>query len=284
VEKTCMNIPFGGFYESLWSDLIDREVESFAENRTEEQDSVYYPESNMPEPLHVDFGFAWEHMNYAAAYLDVAKDYVEAFAEWLEDAARDIDPDAPACGLTFARLDSPREYNFRTDDIDCDVNESFVAWMFAQTEKDGFRALTRTLERRHKSYDGFHSFYSHRLADWLAKPVAEWDYHELRSLLESVFESALAEDWRMDLYYALSDGAYAYFDANFDYAAFDAKVLELRAEKLAEWLDSDPEAAGRWIAHNAEKAAPMVALLPSDCVLPDMPYRCAKTPDMFAGT
>lgn len=279
---TLINIPFSGFYNSLWSDLLDSEVEQFAENEAEKSsDAKWNPETFYPEPLQIDHGFAWEFVNYSAAHAEIARDYVQAFGEWLDDKARDIDPDAPESGLAFSRLDSPREYNFRTDEIDCDIAPDFVAWMYAQQESHGFSDLSETLERRHKSRDGFISFYSARLSEWIEKPVDSWDYHELRSLLESVFASDLSDDYQMELYYTLSDGAHQYFDSHMDWAKYESKVIEDRAEKLAEWLDNDPDAAAAWIGANADAAAPLLAELPSDVDLPELPYRCTLTPDLF---
>lgn len=88
-----INLPFSGFYDSLWSDI----VEQFGEYENEKQESrEYHPEEYMPEPLRVDVtAFAWEFVDYSAAHLKIAQAYVEAFAEWLDDQARDLNPKTP---------------------------------------------------------------------------------------------------------------------------------------------------------------------------------------------
>ena len=251
------NIPFSGFYDSLWSGMIDSEVESFAEYENELQESQeYHPETFQPEELRVDVTkFAWEHMHYQGAYLDIAKYYAEAFGRKLDELAADIDPDAPPCALVFNRMDSPREYNFVTDQIDVELSEEFVNWMFAQSEADGHAELIKTLERRHKSRDGFSSFYSWHLSDWIKRPVSEWDYHELRSLLEAVFPEMDSSDVQMDLYYEVTDDSYTVFDSHFNHSEFQAEVEKKRDELRGEL---DP------------------------AFLASLPYRCALTPDMFA--
>lgn len=250
------NIPFSGFYDSLWSDLIDSEVESFVEYENETQKSQeYYPETFLPEELRVDVSeFAWEHMDYRGAYLEIAEYYAEAFGRKLDELATDIDSDAPPCALVFNRMDSPREYNFTTDQIDVELSEEFVKWMFAQSEAGCHAELIKTLERRHKSRSGFCSFYSWQLSDWLKKPVLQWDYHELRSLLESVFPDLDSSDMEADLYDDVSDGSDQVFNSHFNYTQFQAEVERKRDELRGEL---DPE------------------------IRASLPYRRALTPDMF---
>lgn len=285
---TTINIPFSGFYNSLWSDIVDSEVESFGEYENERQESrEYYPETYQPEPLRVDVSqFAWEFVNYSTAHLQIAQAYVDAFGEWLDEKAKELCKNAPKCELKFQGLDSPREYNFRSDEIDCEVSPAFVRFMYRiATRAPGSCAepLADAIRRRHSSRDGFISFYSNRPEEWARKPLAEWDLHELRTLLESVFGEPEALG---DIYYRVTDGETGYraFSDAMNWKAFDEKVTETRAEQLAEWIDSEPEKAGAWIAHNPEAAAPIVAILPSDLTLPDMPYRCTKTPDFFGAS
>ena len=154
--------------------------------------------------------------------------------------------------------------------------------MYAQQENSGFSDLAKTLQRRHKSRNGFVSFYSCELNEWIEKPVDSWDYHELRSLLESVFAAEFSENWQIDIYYRLSDVSYQYFKRNMNWPKYEERVTEDRSELLATWLDTDKKAAEIWISNNAEKAAPLVAILPFDVDLSGVSYRCTKTPDLFA--
>lgn len=285
--QTVINIPFPGFYESSLSGIVDHECESFAEYENEKQDSEYHKEDNFPPALQVDVSqFAWECVDYSAAYLEIARDYVESLDDWLTEAARDIDPDAPVPGLTFCGMDSPREYNFSTDQVDCYVNESFVEWLFQQSKKAGHGELIKTLERRHKSRDGFISFYSHRLADWLAKPVSEWDYHELRSLLESVFPALNDPDSAWEIEQSLHENGWQYFESNMDWQKYDSKLADARADALLAWIESEPQSAREWAGNNADKLAPFEAASPEVSLWAmgeNIPYRCALTPDLFAG-
>jgi hypothetical protein len=256
-QPMLCNIPFSGFYDSLWSGMIDSEVDSFAEYENELQESQeYHPETFQPQELRVDVSkFAWEHMHYQGAYLEIAKNYAEAFGRKLDELAYGVDSDAPPCDMVFNRMYSPKYYNFETDEIVVELSEKFVLWLFAQSEAGGHAELIKTLERRHKSRDGFSSFYSWHLCDWLKKPVLEWDYHELRSLLESVFPELDSSDVEMDLYYDVSDNSNEVFNSHFNYSEFQAEVEKKRDELRGEL---DP------------------------AFLAGLPYRCALTPDMFA--
>ena len=64
-------IPFEGFYNTKWSDLVDSEVTSDIEHVTE------YEESEIPDCLklsaiEMDSKF-WEYVDYSAAYDAIAK-------------------------------------------------------------------------------------------------------------------------------------------------------------------------------------------------------------------
>ena len=284
-----LNIPFAGFYESKYSDLIDHEIEQFGEYENEKQSSEYYPETLQPEELRVDVSeFAWEFVDHSAAYSEIARDYVEAFGIWLTEAAHELDSDAPVHELTFNRMDSPREYNFSTDQIDVEISDLFVQWLFDQSAKNDHAELSTVLERRHKSRSGFISFYSWRLADWLAKPVSDWDYHELRSLLEAVFPELHGEtEWDWGIYENLSQESYSYLDKHMNWAKFDAAVIEKRAEKLAQWLTDDEDSALIWRANNRVAFDDLMRAemgLFATFEFPAAPYRCPETPDLFAGT
>lgn len=283
-----INIPFAGFYESIYSDIVDSWLERLIENREEEEsDSEYYPEEYYPEELRADYSDSWRHFDYTAAYLAIAKDYAESFGELINDWAKELDDSAPDCGLQFSRLDSPKYYNFSTDAIDCDFSESFVQWLFTQSAKDDHAGLQKTLIRRHKSRDGFISYYSHYLADWLEKPFLDWDYHELRSLLETVFPQLASDsDWNYNIYYPLAESDYTYCDSAMDWESFNAAILESRAEKLAQWIESDESSAIAWVINNPAKFDAIASDSPDIQIWEssrELPYRCSKTPDLFEG-
>jgi len=245
METTVMQLPFSGFYESLWSSALDSEEEYTAEAMSEAQ-----AEDGIPEEFRLTASEIAEAMFYAmdyrAAHLNIARQYVEAFNDWAEDeTGLDL-------GLTFESMSSPRFYNFETDRIFATVPLATVRELFRQSAEESHARLAEILVERHTSRSGFHSFYSNDLEDWTEKPVEEWDHNELASLWLAVVgepdDCTLYE--RVDFYSA--------FDAGMDWSALEERLSERRAGKEAEWREDNPEAD-----------------------MPEAPYRCSVTPDLF---
>ena len=90
-------IEFGGFYNSYHSAIIESYIESF--------EYEGYSEYN------------FDNINWQETYLSYIESYcynLERFISYQYDINIDF---------KNISLDSPREYNFRTDEIDCTVNE-----------------------------------------------------------------------------------------------------------------------------------------------------------------
>jgi hypothetical protein len=278
-----------------------------------ETDSDY--ESAWPEPLRLsnDLGdLLWRHTDYSAAYQRVARDYVAALDDlageafgltvpdkrtqwtWNEAAGthdRTAEPYArPSIRMTFESMDSPREYNFSTDRIYGEVPLKVVRELFRRSKAEGHATLTAIIARRFTSRSGFMSFYPSDLAEWLAKagPLAEWDHNQLGTLFlaglamagqafgdGSPYDSDTPEGRLYDET-VRDEGAYQAWESCVDWPAFEAARAEARAERLADWRLSDPDAARAWIRDNAARAAELAT---ADS---DIPSRCTLTLEMFA--
>lgn len=254
-ESVIINLPFfPGFYESMLSGTVDNAEEREAENSAEKEESKeYYPETYQPEELRLDSsdyaGILFDCMNYSAAYQAMAADYCDAFDNWAADNL-----ETPRGTFKFESMDSPREYNFRTDRV-------YVTAPLAVMEK--FRAavdvekLREEVESRHKSRSGFISFYSDDVDSWLEKPLDEFDHNELGTLLCATMAPHIdgESDFNWELCAPLFESDYEYVDQHCDWDKFAEKARELRAEKLAAWIASDAEAAARYVAHNQDALA-----------------------------
>lgn len=248
-----ITVPFEGFYESSYSGevnhLEEREAESLEERDREEQ----------PEELRLtasEFGeiFYWV-TDYRACYGKIAEAYVDAFSWYFKDALG-ID-----LQLKFESMSSPREYNFTTDRLFAYIPDDVVEDLFRRSEADGHKSLQAVLKERHTSYDGFISFYSNDLTEWLEKPLDEWDHNELESLMQAALLIAGADkDWREAVLYAVieGEGCWEEFQAAVDWKKFDEKVAEAREKKRQAFIEQHPD-------------------LPAPVVSP----RCENTPDMF---
>lgn len=181
MEKLEIEIPFCGFYNSEAESMIDSEIEQ----------SFDIPGTGNPE-IPEDF---YDKMSYKKIFIAFCKHYTECFEEWLN---RELDIDIT---LTFKDMQSPREYNFSTDRIFCEISEKDIKklWEIVDVQK-----LAEVVKNRCTSYDGFCSFYPNTLdkGEWL-RPLLKWDYNQLQILLEACFESAGVEN--MDFWDIMED-------------------------------------------------------------------------------
>lgn len=155
-------IPFSGFYETLHDSIIEDTFDGFF------QDDSGDVNGDLLNHAFSSVQFATAHRKYAAAYA------VE-FAEHIEAA------------LTFESMTSPREYNFSTDTIFCQISESEVHRIIA-TLPDG--ALAFKAKERFTSRSGFVSFYSPDIAEW--GDVSEWDHNQVGTVIECLADTFAA--------------------------------------------------------------------------------------------
>jgi hypothetical protein len=261
MSDLIVNIPFPGFYESLLSGELDSIEEREAENMAEQETSAeYYPDTYQPAELRLDesayASMIFDCMNYSAAHATLARDYADTFNDVASDEV------GFPLGLRFESMTSPRYYNFETDRLFCYVPEETVSRLFEMSAAEKHERLAAAIKERFTSRSGFISGYDNDLAEWLEKPVLEWDHNELGTLLRALLpdEESRGESIEWKCYYAMADSECFYnaFNDAMDWRKFGAAVQEAREEKQAELSESDP-----------------------DYVAP--PPRCPNTLDLFGG-
>lgn len=126
---------FKGFYGSFWDEPdFYGEAEHFG--------------------LPNDFPF-WEYVDWAAYKEDLSKKFCHVVEREMSDFIERID---------FQSLQSPKEYNFENDSINCIIRPKKVAikeYIYANRE-----AFEKYLEDHLKSRSGFISFHSYHFEDW----------------------------------------------------------------------------------------------------------------------
>lgn len=156
-----LNIPFQGFYDSVHNALIDD-----CENQLFTDYATGYSNN---DGLQSHF---YNKCNYSKVFNNYAKAYTESFKG---------DFDIPS--LKFIELDSPREYNFATDKIECSISRDDIRRIYKQADKI---KLSEFIELHCTSRSGFWSFYDPDLKTWGA--VDNWEYAQLALLLRFYFE------------------------------------------------------------------------------------------------
>lgn len=186
-NTVSLAIPFSGFYESWHADSIDREIESMFDREGN-------GEGEIPDDWH-------RFCDYEAIHEAYAKAYVDWFNEELKkESGIDFE-------LEFESLESPREYNFRTDRIFCKmpVGKARELVGLVSSGRVPNSTLAEVLKQRHTSRSGFISSYSNRLEDWLELEFEELDNIHFESyllallseigLIDESFELEFIEDF-----------------------------------------------------------------------------------------
>lgn len=179
-------IPFSGFYGSGHDDELDQALDRMFTDRatgcevnTDLRDRAY------------------DACHWPKVFDRYAKVYAEALANECE-----ID-------MTFESLRSPREYNFSTDLIFCQISLEEVRRLRAETNEKNLRD---TIRERFTSRSGFHSFYSNDLDHW--DEIETWDHNEVGTLLEAYIQQVCdgAFNWESEMALMEMAQGNGYFD------------------------------------------------------------------------
>lgn len=129
------NIAFGGFYESIH----DYNIESAIQMYHSDDDGI------VNDDIYNELDFNAIRKNYI-------KEYCSLFEDWIRS---NYPLTISFCNLS---LYSPKEYNFETDEILCELQESDCISLnhYFRTNNE----FLEYLKQRTKSYDGYMSFYS----------------------------------------------------------------------------------------------------------------------------
>jgi len=198
-----INIPFAGFYNSKYSGELDAVQERFVEYEVENNPNLD------PRELH---DALYKAADYGKAFDYIARQYVAHFNDYIE-TEYELDLD-----LKFESMQSPREYNFETDRIFCEISEENVRKL---REAVSDPALRQAIRERFTSRSGFISGYPNNLDDWNPDPTT-WDHNELGTLLVALLGEG--GDWEEDIYEAMHEVFSNAFDNCVDWAKFDELV------------------------------------------------------------
>ena len=165
IETKELNIVvpfFPGFYESSLSVAMDDAIEARASDEGLEYDDCF------------------DKYNFKAAQLAITQKWLKNFNQ------------KTGLNIKFHDIDSPREYNFRTDRV------------FGTIKKDEFQkirdvvsfdALKKVVEDRFTSYSGFISFYPTDMEHWMKTPTDELDHNETQTIIMAFFIKNSYNDW-----------------------------------------------------------------------------------------
>ena len=171
---------FPGFYNSCIDLDLDNEIYSINQNRADNNvagDITY-------EDVEYDFG------KYTQ---DVSADWTEVVADKLK-----------ALGLVksikFEKVVSPREYNFKTDSVD--VMIEYYPAKLMKFIKANREVIEKYVHDKHTSRDGFMSFHSNNLDEWIAdlNNFKSPDGYKTGAILEACLLVQYNMDWSKAIY------------------------------------------------------------------------------------
>lgn len=160
-------IPFSGFYNSLHDSSLDDAL-----------DQMFSDHATGCTVNHKLRDRAFDACQWGLVHGNYAAEYAKALAAEFKIA------------LTFESLKSPREYNFDTDRIFCEIELDEVKRIRAETSEKVFRDKVR---ERFTPCDGFIPFYSANLDNW--DEIETWDHNEVGTLIAAyIDEQAIGFD------------------------------------------------------------------------------------------
>ena len=170
MNKLESTIPFDGFYESFISADIDHQIEI---------DTEYYSELyDLNESEQELLCNSFLNINSYKFYNQIAKDYTNFYIDELNEKLKEFTLKA-----TYNCLESPREYNFKTDRIFIDIEENHAVDFIEHIVKNYKKELKQKIEDRFTSTSGFISFYKNTLDLW-TKDFREWDCNMIGTCFE----------------------------------------------------------------------------------------------------
>lgn len=177
--KFTVALNFAGFYHSIHDDNIESRITQILEE----------------EVIYTDFfDEVCTHIPYKAIYTEYAKRYLLAFNDYFD------------LNLEFIELDSPREYNFRTDVIMVNMWMQDYNFLWLKADQD---SINSKLQDASTARDGFQPFYTYSqllaqpefvgefLLDWCLNDYEDFDWEDMSWLDDFIYQAI--EDYKENL-------------------------------------------------------------------------------------
>lgn len=220
----------------------------FYESQLYNSDTDYYETeaiiSDYPTQIPRDLLRYFFRNNNCRSRVDVKMDFErykkDVATAFCEVAAYQLAEIIDCCIIRYDHVESPREYNFRTDLVYCDIKfnpDEAIYYCKQHAEK-----FAEYLIANYKSRDGFISFMSYDPEYWL--DPQNWGGHEPGAILDFILRNEMGEDCTAELcreamegiyrgdYYSLPDELAEYLESD----AADELVREYRHEiQMGDW-------------------------------------------------
>lgn len=159
-------IPFSGLQDTLNLHIIENQIESYFDDDLEEYNK-----------------FENDFNNWSNLFTDYSKIYVKELSNILKKISNSsIEPI-----LEFENLKISTDRFVTNDKIFATINKEYIDNLYSEifTDKNLFKDLKELIKDKCTSYNGFVSYYSNDIKDWLETPINEWTEAQLELLLEA---------------------------------------------------------------------------------------------------
>ena len=215
MTNKIINIPFCGFYCSIYDGELDSIIEQEVDYKCDMSSLGYI---GTPEQEYSDIIFRFA--DFREAHKEIARKYVDRFNDHIKS---ELGVDL---GLTFEKMESPKEYNFSTDRIFAFIPEEKVNELLDNVNQGD---LAEAIKDHFTPRSGFIPFYSDDVLEWLAKPVLEWDYNELSMLLHGLLKQ-VDDEWEFRIYERMLEDCQTALDNCVNWPKVDEAVQTWKEE------------------------------------------------------
>lgn len=219
IEVKC----FPGFYETIFSEIYIEECER-----------------EFLQQEHPDF----EHLSDWEIDSDVyrntvAKEFAELYVDELNDKLQ------LNISLTSEYIESPREYNFTTDKIICNIEvgdyEPFIQKVFNLMDEPKFRVeLAKIIKENHSNAPGFWSFMSNDIEDWYGRLADPNNTNYLECVLWYLYCLKTGESIDGNSDWGISDQVYEHIRYNLDAVSL-VPSTDVAREEYEQWLKEEEQ-------------------------------------------
>jgi len=171
-----IHLPFSGFYNTEWEDLVTSAIESACEVEVEED---YILDESLLDKV-----------NGLKVYTNTSKILVDMLNYYTQDEIsfdnHEIFKDIT---FSFIKLKSPNYYNWSTDEIQMDCNNlELLKSRIYQYMQDNFKEFQNYIQEDFSDRSGFSSFYSNSICD------SDWQLENLNSVQISYLLSKIISE------------------------------------------------------------------------------------------
>ena len=217
IEVKC----FPGFYETIFD-------ERYIEEGEREMLQDRYPDFEHLEDWEIDSSI---YRNTVAK--EFARRYIEELNKKLQLDIR----------LTGESIKSPREYNFTTDKIICNIEvddyEEFIEKIIdLMSESKYYVKLIEIIEKEHSDAPGFYSFMSNDIDDWFGYLVDPDNTNYLECVLWYLYCLKIEESIDGDSDLSMANQIYEYLNCNLDVTCL-VPATDAAREEYEQWLKEE---------------------------------------------